>query len=124
MERNIQVTEFLSFEEAFSTATKTKEDYSHFQMGTKVSLIRQYGERWFVDNNFELWHTIKALDGARFLHKAEVYSILSNANFEIVQFSDSEVKGRLNLRFSDCYVSRKSANFLSGRRRDLAFYQR
>lgn len=106
-ENYMNVVEYLSFDEAFEAATETKKSFAAFQMGSKKAMMKEYGQRFFVDENMELWYTVMV--DCRLLHKAEVYSMLSNGGFEHVQIMVSLATRAGQLRFSGVSVNCRGA---------------
>ncbi len=119
-ERYLSVVEYPSFDEAFNAATETKESFSAFQMESKIAVIKKFASRFFVDENNELWYV--TLADARFLHKAEISTCLSNSPFEYVQVMVPK-KGNGKLRFSGQYVTRETAIKISADGEVFAFYK-
>lgn len=101
--KEIKVTEYATFDEAYQAATNTKESFEAFQTGTKLQIMKEGAVRFFVDQEKNLWYTHMAKDGLRILHEARVYSMLSNSDHQYVQI----MKGKL--RFTNQYCDRKNA---------------
>jgi hypothetical protein len=124
MENLINVTEFTNFETAFDAATSTKEMFEAFQTGSKKSIMKQYGKRFFVSKKKELYYVTEC--DLRLLHKAEVYSVLDNMDFEYVQImipviDNPEMKGKL--RFSGAYVPRHTGALLTKQMEVASFFK-
>jgi hypothetical protein len=124
MNTEIKVKEFASFETAFNAATTTKEMFAAFQTGSKKSLIKQYGKRFFVTDTKELYYVTEC--DLRLLHKADTNSCLDTRPLEYVQimipmFDNPEQRGKL--RFSGQYVDRKNGAKISNQMEVAAFYK-
>jgi hypothetical protein len=121
METLINVTEYQDFQTAWEAATTTKEEFAAFQTGSKINLMKQYGKRFFVSDDKELWYTTM-LENLRSIHKADVTSCLSNGAYEFVQILVPNT-GIGTLRFTESYVDREQAINLSGMAEPLVFYK-
>jgi hypothetical protein len=124
MEKSIKVTEFTSFETAFDAATTTKEMFAAFQTGSKKSIIKQYGKRFFVTETNELYYVTEC--DLRLLHKAEVNSCLDTRPFEYVQimiqsYDNPTMTGRL--RFSGQYVEREQGAKITKQMEVASFFK-
>lgn len=110
MQKVVFVTEFTSFNEAWSAATSTVEMFNAFQgMENKIKYIMQ-ANRWFVDMAAkELYYSYLTNDGIRIVDKAHVHSMLSDSAFQYIQIMVSPLIMQGNLRFSGQYVNRANA---------------
>lgn len=76
-----RATEYINFDEAWEAAETTREDFGHFQMATKLNLIRINGLRFWVDTYKCLWYMTISHDNLFLLHKADVISSLHTGAF-------------------------------------------
>lgn len=123
MERNLNVTEYPTFEAAWEAANLTRERFAGYQgMVAKIDHISK-ASRWFVTEAGELWYSyVLPKEGLRIVAEASPISILSSGNFQYIQIMVSpyrksdwkethDQKG--HLRFSGAYYSREIASKLS-----------
>jgi len=122
----VLVTEYPSFETAWSAATNTVTTFAAFQgMESKIKYIKQ-AQRWFVTEDNELYYSYMTNDGVRIVTKAEVHSMLSNSAFQYIQImvspdTESNPKRTGKLRFSGQFTDRKGAINLSKQSEVFAF---
>lgn len=120
----VKVTEFTTFDSAFNAATETKELFSAFQMSSTISIIKEYGKRFFVSDNKELFYTTEC--DLRLIHKASTISCLDNKPFEYVQImipicDNPNMTGKL--RFSGQYVDRLNGAKISKQMEVASFFK-
>jgi uncharacterized protein (DUF952 family) len=126
-EYSINVTEVNNFAEAWEKGSTTRESYAGYQgMEQKKGFIEK-ADRWFIDEEANIWFSYFTNDRLRVIDKAQVHSMISNANYQYVQLMvapesvNPERTGRL--RFSGQFTDRKGAIKTSADGEAFAFHK-